>query len=64
MSGALGVVVAGHDPSQYAAALRLLADAQTRAEMSEANRKNVRRFSIEPTAAAYAAVAESFADIQ
>ncbi len=62
--GRNGVVVPGHDPSQYAAALRLLADAQTRAEMSEANRKDVRRFSIEPTAAAYAAVAESFADIQ
>jgi glycosyltransferase involved in cell wall biosynthesis len=62
--GRNGVVIAGHDPSQYAAALRRLADPQIRAAMSEANLEDVRRFSIEPTAANYAAVAESFADIQ
>lgn len=62
--GRNGVVVAGHDPSHYAAALRHLGDARTRAAMSEANRKDVRRFSIEPTAASYATVAESFAGIQ
>lgn len=62
--GRNGVVIAGHDPSQYAAALRRLADPQIRAAMSEANLEDVRRFSIEPTAANYAAVAKSFADIQ
>lgn len=59
-----GIVIAGHDPSKYAAALMRLANPEIRAAMSEANREDVRRFNIEPTAANYAAVAESFADIQ
>ncbi len=62
--GRNGVVIAGHDPSEYAAALIRLADSQTRAAMAEANREDVCRFSIEPTAANYAAVAESSADSQ
>jgi glycosyltransferase involved in cell wall biosynthesis len=62
--GRNGVVIAGHDPSHYAAALRRLADPRTRAAMAEANREDARRFSIESTGAGYAAVAESFAAIQ
>ena len=62
--GRNGKVVTGHDPSQYAAALRLLADPHTRAIMSKANLDDVRLFNIGPTAADYAAVAASFAGIQ
>lgn len=62
--GRNGVVIAGHDPSHYSAALRRLADPRTRAAMAEANREDVRRFSIESAGAGYAAVAESFAGIQ
>ena len=62
--GRNGVVIAGHDPSDYAAALRRLADPRTRAAMAEANREDVRRFSIESTGAGYVAVAESFALVQ
>jgi glycosyltransferase involved in cell wall biosynthesis len=62
--GRNGVVIAGHDPSHYAAALRRLADPRIRAAMAEANRQDVRRFSIESMGASYAAAAESFAGIQ
>jgi hypothetical protein len=58
------MVIAGHDPSRYAAALRRLADPGTRVAMAEANRQDARRFSIEPAGAGYVAVAESFAAIQ
>jgi glycosyltransferase involved in cell wall biosynthesis len=62
--GRNGMVIAGHDPSRYAAALRRLADPGTRVAMAEANRQDARRFSIEPAGAGYVAVAESFAAIQ
>jgi glycosyltransferase involved in cell wall biosynthesis len=62
--GRNGVVVAGHDPSRYAAALRRLADPATRAAMAGANREDARRFSISSAGASYAAVAESLAGIQ
>jgi glycosyltransferase involved in cell wall biosynthesis len=63
-NGRNGVLIEGHDPSHYAAALRCLADPRTRAAMAEANREDVRRFSIESTGAGYAAVAESFVPVQ
>ena len=59
-----GVVIAGHDPSRYAEALRLLADPAVRAAMAWANVEDSGRFSIEPAGADYAAVAESLAGIQ
>jgi glycosyltransferase involved in cell wall biosynthesis len=62
--GRNGVVIAGHDPSRYAAALRRLADPAIRATMAEANRHDVQRFSIESAVADYATVAESLAGIQ
>ena len=62
--GRNGVVVAGHDPSRYAAAITTLADSQLRAGMSKACLDDVRYFTTEPMTAGYAAVAESFAGIQ
>jgi glycosyltransferase involved in cell wall biosynthesis len=62
--GRNGVVIAGHDPSRYAEALRRLADPAIRAVMAEVNREDARRFSIESAGAGYAAVAESLAGIQ
>lgn len=62
--GRNGKVVKGHDPSQYAEALRLLADPQTRATMSKANLDDARLFGIKLTAADYAAAAASFAGTQ
>lgn len=62
--GRNGMVIAGHDPSRYAAALRRLTDPDLRAAMAKANREDVRRFSVESAAARYAAVAESFAATQ
>jgi glycosyltransferase involved in cell wall biosynthesis len=59
--GRNGVVIAGHDPSDYARALRRLADPGLRALMAEANREDAGRFSVESAAARYAAVAEEFA---
>jgi glycosyltransferase involved in cell wall biosynthesis len=61
IDGRNGAVVAGHDPARYAAALRRLADPGRRAAMAEANRDDVRRFSIESAGAGYVALAESFA---
>jgi glycosyltransferase involved in cell wall biosynthesis len=62
--GRNGVVVAGHNPSCYAEALRRLADPAIRAAMAEPNREDALRFSIEAAGSGYAAVAESFAGIQ
>ena len=42
-----GVVIAGHDPSAYAAALMRLANSRTRAAMAEACQRDAGRFSIE-----------------
>ena len=61
IDGRNGAVIAGHDPARYAAALRRLADPGRRAAMAEANRDDVRRFSIESAGAGYVALAESFA---
>ena len=62
--GRNGVVIAGHDPSRYAAALRRLAAPGIRAAMAEANRADARRFGLESAGAGYAAVAESSASIR
>lgn len=62
--GRNGFVITGHDPSQYAAALKRMADPRMRAVMADANLQDVRRFSAESTGANYAAVAMSFAGIQ
>ena len=62
--GRNGVVIPGHDPSRYAAALRRLARPAARAAMAEANTEDVRRFSVESAGAGYVAVAESFAATQ
>jgi D-inositol-3-phosphate glycosyltransferase len=62
--GRNGAVIAGHDPSRYAEALRRLADPGLRAAMAEANRRDAGRFSVESAVARYAAVAEEFAAIQ
>lgn len=64
IDGRNGAVIAGYDPARYAAALRRLADSGSRAAMAEANRDDVRRFSIESAGAGYVALAESFAAIQ
>ena len=62
--GRNGMVIAGHDPSEYAAAFIRLADPQIREAMSKANREDVRRLSIESAAADYAVLAESFVGTQ
>ena len=65
--GADGVIVAvisGHDPADYAAALRRLADPRIRAAIGAANKEDVRWYSIESFGAGYAAVAESLAAAQ
>jgi glycosyltransferase involved in cell wall biosynthesis len=62
--GRNGVVITGHNPSRYAAALTDLADDAVRAAMSKAALEDVRCFSADSMTAAYVAVAESFAGIQ
>ncbi len=62
--GRNGVVVAGHQPSRYAEALRRMASPATRAVMAEVNVEDAKRFSVESAGASYAAVAESFAATQ
>jgi glycosyltransferase involved in cell wall biosynthesis len=62
--GRNGVVVAGHNPSDYAVALRRLASPEIRAMMASANRADARRFSIKSAGADYAAVAELFAGVR
>ena len=64
VDGRNGIVIAGHDPSDYATALKRLADPGIRSVMATANRDDARRFSIESAGASYAAAAESFAGIQ
>jgi glycosyltransferase involved in cell wall biosynthesis len=62
--GRNGLVIAGHDPAGYAAALRRLADPALRAAMAAANLEDSGRFSVESAAARYAAVAEALAATQ
>jgi glycosyltransferase involved in cell wall biosynthesis len=62
--GRNGVVITGHNPSRYAAALANLADSQVRAAMSKANLEDIRCFSAESMTADYVTAAESFAGIQ
>jgi len=62
--GRNGIVITGHNPSRYAAALADLADDAIRAAMSKAALEDVRCFSTDDMTAAYVAVAESFAGIQ
>jgi glycosyltransferase involved in cell wall biosynthesis len=57
--GRNGLVIPGHDPARYAAALRRLADPGLRAAMAGASREDAGRFSAESAAARYAAVAEA-----
>jgi glycosyltransferase involved in cell wall biosynthesis len=59
-----GAVISGHDPTDYAAALRRLGDPQIRAMIGAVNREDVRCYSIESCGAGYAAVAESLAAAQ
>ena len=59
--GRNGVIVSGHDPADYAAALRRLADPRVRAEIGAVNREDARSYSIESFGAGYAAVAEALA---
>lgn len=56
-----GIIVKGHDPSEYARALIELFDTETRAVISKTNREDIRRLSIESKAADYVAFAESVA---
>lgn len=60
VNGRNGIVIAGHNPSDYAMALRNLANPRTRAMMAATNREDAKRFSIESMGASYAAVAEFF----
>ena len=62
--GRSGAVISGHDPADYAAALRRLADPRIRAAIGAANKEDVRWYSIESFGAGYAAVAESLAAAQ
>jgi glycosyltransferase involved in cell wall biosynthesis len=62
--GRSGAVISGHDPADYAAALRRLADPRIRAAIGAANKEDVRCYSIESFGAGYAAVAESLAAAQ
>jgi D-inositol-3-phosphate glycosyltransferase len=62
--GRNGVVISGHQPSDYAEALRHLASPAARAVIAEASTEDARRFSAGSFGARYAAVAESFAAIQ
>ncbi len=62
--GRSGAVIRGHDPADYAAALRRLADPRIRAAIGAANKEDVRCYSIESFGAGYAAVAESLAAAQ
>jgi glycosyltransferase involved in cell wall biosynthesis len=59
--GRSGAVVSGHDPADYAAALRRLADPRVRAAIGAVNKEDVQCYSIESFGAGYAAVAESLA---
>ena len=62
--GRSGAVISGHDPADYAAALRWLADPGLRAAIGAANMEDVRWYSIESFGAGYATVAESLAAAQ
>ena len=62
--GRNGVVVSGHQPSDYAAALRRLASPAARAVIAAASTEDAKRFRVDYFGARYAAVAESFAAIQ
>jgi glycosyltransferase involved in cell wall biosynthesis len=62
--GRNGRLIRGHNPSDYAEALRQLADPQVRAVIAEANVADARRFSIESAALSYACVAESLVENQ
>jgi glycosyltransferase involved in cell wall biosynthesis len=62
--GRNGILIRGHDPSEYAEALRHLADPRIRAAMAEANVADARRFAIESAVSGYASVAESFMENQ
>lgn len=62
--GRNGIVVKGHDPADYAAALRRLADPRIRAAMSEASVRDARRFCGDSAAVGYAEIAESLAGNQ
>ena len=61
--GRNGIVVPGHDPLHYAAALRRLADPRVREAIAIVSREDARRFRPETTAVGYAAVAESVAGV-
>lgn len=60
--GRNGILIRGHNPSDYAEALRRLADPRIRAVIAEANVADTRRFSIESAASGYARVAESLVE--
>jgi len=62
--GRNGVVISGHQPSDYAGALRRLASPAARVVIAEASTEDARRFRVDVFGARYAAVAESFAAIQ
>ena len=62
--GRSGAVISGHDPADYAAALRRLADPRIRAAIGAANKEDVRCYSIGSFGVGYAAVAESLAAAQ
>ena len=62
--GRSGAVISGHDPADYAAALRRLADPRIRAAIGAVNKEDVRCYSVESFGAGYAAVAESLAAAQ
>jgi glycosyltransferase involved in cell wall biosynthesis len=62
--GRSGAVISGHNPADYAAALRRLADPRIRAAIGAVNKEDVRCYSIESFGAGYAAVAESLAAAQ
>jgi glycosyltransferase involved in cell wall biosynthesis len=62
--GRSGAVISGHDPADYAAALRRLADPRIRATIGAVNKEDVRSYSVVSFGASYAAVAESLAATQ
>jgi len=54
-----GILIRGHNPADYAEALRRLADPRVRAAMAAANVADARRFAIDSAASSYASFAES-----
>jgi glycosyltransferase involved in cell wall biosynthesis len=62
--GRNGAVITGHDPADYAAALRRRADPQVRAAIGQTNKEDAQRFSIQSFGTRYAEVAESLAASQ